>query len=241
MRHSVRTLLVAGGLLLHSTVHAHGLWIEERRGNIEVIYGHGAEDDAYGPDKVRQAWAFDVGGKPLASSITKWSDHARVKPDSAPASVMVVLDNGVWTQKPDRQWVNLPKQQVPGALQASQSLKYSLAIYQPRAKLAVPEAAKFVILPQGDALQVGPGKPLTVQVLLDGKPAAGIEVIGDYRNAPHTVSAKTDAQGHATLTVRNEGLNVIAAQTKQAVSNDPDLDRLSYFASLTFLGEPHHE
>lgn len=34
------------GLLLAAQASAHGLWTEQRRGNIEVIYGHGAEDNA---------------------------------------------------------------------------------------------------------------------------------------------------------------------------------------------------
>ena len=47
------------GLLLATQASAHGLWTEQRRGNIEVIYGHGAEDNAFKAQKISGAWAYD--------------------------------------------------------------------------------------------------------------------------------------------------------------------------------------
>ncbi|MOA49390.1 Nickel uptake substrate-specific transmembrane region [compost metagenome] len=85
------------------------------------------------------------------------------------------------------------------------------------------------------------GKLLPVRVLIDGKPAAGIELIGDYRGAPHQVSAVTDAAGRAQVMVRNEGLNIIAAEANLPVANDPDIETRGLFTSLTFLGEAHRE
>ena len=41
-----KTLLVIAALFA-GQASAHGLWTEQRRGNIEVIYGHGAEDNAF--------------------------------------------------------------------------------------------------------------------------------------------------------------------------------------------------
>ena len=54
-------------------------------------------------------------------------------------------------------------------------------------------------------------RDVDVRELVDGKPAAGIKLIGDYRGAPHEVSAETDAEGRANVPVRNEGLNIISA------------------------------
>ncbi|NQD94964.1 DUF4198 domain-containing protein, partial [Pseudomonas sp. CrR25] len=85
------------------------------------------------------------------------------------------------------------------------------------------------------------GKPLAVRVLVDGKPVAGVELIGDYRSAPHQVSATTDAEGRAEVIVRNEGLNVISAEVSLPVENDAEIETRGLFASLTFLGEAHHE
>jgi uncharacterized GH25 family protein len=99
----------------------------------------------------------------------------------------------------------------------------------------------MVILPETDPLAVGVGKLLPVRVLIDGKPAAGIDLIGDYRSAPHQISAKTDAQGRAQIEVRNEGLNIIAAEVDLPVANDADIESRGLFTSLTFLGEAHRE
>lgn len=126
-------------------------------------------------------------------------------------------------------------------VEATETFKYSLAIYEPGAKLPALEPIKFVILPEVDPLTVGPGQPLPVRVLLDGKPAAGVKLVGDYRSAPNTVSTETDAEGRAKVLVRNEGLNVIAAHMEIKLKDNKDVDTRGVFTSLTFLGEPHHE
>lgn len=229
------------GLLLSTHVSAHGLWTEQRRGNIEVIYGHGAEDNAFKAQKISGAWAYDAQGKMIPVTVERLSDHARLKPLKTPAIMAVALDNGMWSQTADKQWVNQGRSKVPGAIESTQTFKYSLAIYQPGATLPALNQLKLVIVPQVDPLTVGPGNSLPVQVLLDGKPAAGIKLVGDYRNAPNTLSTETDAQGRAQVLVRNEGLNVIAAQVQVPLKDNPDVATRGLFSSLTFLGEPHHE
>ncbi|MGY2352950.1 DUF4198 domain-containing protein [Pseudomonas sp. SDO528_S397] len=229
------------GLLFATHASAHGLWTEERRGNIDVIYGHGAEDDAFKPEKISGAWAYDLRGKLIPVTVQRLPDHARLQPLKPPASVAVALDNGMWSQTPDKKWINQGRSQVPGAIESTHTFKYSLAIYQAGAKLPALGKIKLLILPEVDPLTVGPGKPLPVRVLLDGKPAAGVKLIGDYRNAPNTLSAETDAQGRAKVVVRNEGLNVIAAQVEVPVDNNADVATRGLFSSLTFLGQPHHE
>jgi len=229
------------GLLFSTQVYAHGLWTEQRRGNIEVIYGHGAEDDAFKAQKVSGAWAYDAGGKMIPVTVKRLDDHARLQPLKPPAVLAVALDNGVWSKTADNKWINQGRSKVPGAVESTQTFKYSLAIYQPGAKLPKLGQIKLLILPEVDPLTIGPGKSLPVQVLLDGKPAAGIKLIGDYRNAPNTLSTETDAQGRAQVLVRNEGLNVIAAQVEIPLKDNADVATRGLFSSLTFLGEPHHE
>ena len=80
-----------------------------------------------------------------------------------------------------------------------------------------------------------------MRVLLDGKPAAGVKLYGDYRSAPITLSTETVKVGRAQVLVRNEGLNVIAAQVEVPVKDSADVNSRGLFSSLTFLGEPHHE
>ena len=229
------------GLLVATQASAHGLWTEQRRGNVEVIYGHGAEDNAFKPMKVSGAWAYDSAGRIIPVTVLRLVDHARLQPLKAPAVMAVALDNGMWSQTADKKWINQGRSKVPGAIESTQTFKYSLAIYQPGAKLPKLAQMKLLILPEVDPLTVGPGKSLPVRVLLDGKPMAGVKLIGDYRSAPATVSTETDADGRAQVLVRNEGLNVIAAQVEVPVKDSVDVDSRGLFSSLTFVGEPHHE
>ena len=229
------------GLLFATEVSAHGLWTEERRGNIEVVYGHGAEDNAFKPQKISGAWAYDASGKMIPVTVQRLADHARLQPLRPPAVMAVALNNGMWSQTADKKWINEGRSKVPGATEATQTFKYSLAIYQPGARLPKLDQIKLLILPEVDPLTVGPGKSLPVRVLLDGKPAAGVKLYGDYRSAPNTLSTETDKDGRAQVLVRNEGLNVIAAQVEVPVKGSVDVDSRGLFSSLTFLGEPHHE
>ncbi|WP_130901484.1 DUF4198 domain-containing protein [Pseudomonas sp. Sample_23] len=238
--HYGKSLLLLAALFT-GQVSAHGLWTEERRGNIEVIYGHGAEDNAFKAQKISGAWAYDASGKMIPVSVERLADHARLKPLKPPAVLAVALNNGMWSQTADKKWINEGRSKVPGATEATQTFKYSLAIYQPGAKLPKLDQIKLLILPEVDPLTVGPGKSLPVRVLLDGKPAAGVKLYGDYRSAPNTLSTETDKDGRAQVLVRNEGLNVIAAQVEAPVKGSADVDSRGLFSSLTFLGEPHHE
>ncbi|MGY2375224.1 DUF4198 domain-containing protein [Pseudomonas sp. SDO524_S393] len=239
----MRTLapLALIGLLFATQASAHGLWTEQRRGNIEVIYGHGAEDNAFKARKISGAWAYDVGGKMIPVTVERLADHARLKPLKSPAVLAVALDNGMWSQTADKKWINQGRTQVPGAIESIQTFKYSLAIYEPGAKLPALKQIKLLILPEADPLTVGPGQSLPVRVLLNGQPAAGVKLIGDYRNAPNTLSTETDKDGRAQVVVRNEGLNVIAAQVEVPLKGNADVATEGLFTSLTFLGEPHHE
>ncbi|VVO17955.1 DUF4198 domain-containing protein [Pseudomonas fluorescens] len=229
------------GLLFATEVSAHGLWTEQRRGNIEVVYGHGAEDNTFKPEKISGAWAYDVSGKMIPVTVQRLADHARLQPLKPPAVMAVALNNGMWSQTADKKWINEGRSKVPGAIESIQTFKYSLAIYQPGARLPSLDQMKLLILPEVDPLTVGAGKSLPVRVLLDGKPVAGVKLTGDYRSAPNTLSTETDAQGRAQVLVRNEGLNVIAAQVEVPVKDSADVSRRGLFSSLTFLGEPHHE
>jgi uncharacterized GH25 family protein len=233
--------LLLASLFASSSGLAHGLWTEERRGNIEVIYGHGAEDDAFKAEKISGAWAYDAAGKMIPVTVERLADHARLHPVRKPAVLGVALDNGAWSKTPDGEWINQGRSQVADSTESLHTYKYSLAIYAEGAKLPDLKALKLVILPETDPLKVGPGQPLPVRVLADGKPLAGVELVGDYRGAPHQVSARTDAEGRAQVVVRNEGLNIISASVYLPVENDPDIESRGLFTSLTFLGAPHHE
>ena len=195
------SLKIAGALaLLTSTqANAHGLWTEQRRGNVEVVYGHGAEDNAFKAEKIKRAWAFDAAGKMIPVTVQRLADHARLQPLEPAAVVAVLLDNGPWSQTADKQWVNKDRTQVTHAIASTHSFKYSLAINQPGAHLPRLDMLRLAIIPQAHPLAVGPGNPLDVQVLVDGKPAADVELYADYRGAPMSSAARpTRTAAHAS-------------------------------------------
>lgn len=233
-------LITAFGMLSASSAYAHGVWTESRYGHLEVVYGHGAEDEAYAPEKVRGVWAYDQGGKMVPVTVERLTDHARLKPLSAPAVVTMALDNGVWSKKKDGSSINAPMNYVPGATSSSHSYKYSLAVLEPHARIPDQLKIAMVIRPLKDPTEVGVGNLLPVLVTIDGKPAANIQLLDDYRGMLDVSSAKTDADGKASIVVRNAGLNIIAAQAKVASSAEPDVSERSLFTSLTFVGTGHH-
>ncbi|GAB7529506.1 DUF4198 domain-containing protein [Pseudomonas sp. 3A(2025)] len=232
---------VIGAALYAGQASAHGLWTEQRRGNIEVVYGHGPEDNAFKAQKVSGAWAYDLAGKQVPVTVERLDDHARLKPIKPVAVMAVALDNGMWTRNKDKKWINEGRSKVAGGTESIHTFKYSLAIYEHGAKLPDLDKLKMVIVPQVDPLEVGPGKPLPVQVLIDGKPAAGIKLFGDYRSEPDEVSAETDAEGRASVVVRNGGLNIIAAEVTLPVKDNADIEARGLFTSLTFVGAEHHD
>ena len=70
---------------------------------------------------------------------------------------------------------------------------------------------------------------------------SGVEVWPDLVNDPDGASVRTDANGLATVTVRNQGLNVIRAEyTEHAVRGDADgkVDLVEHFATLSFTLTP---
>lgn len=234
-----RSMFTAAALLGAQSAYAHGIWTEQRYGHLEVVYGHGAEDEAYSPEKIKGVWAYDQHGAGVPVTVQRLGDHARLEPMAPPAIVTVALDNGIWSKNAKGETVNKPMAEVPGAVSASHSYKYSLAILEPHARL--PDRLKMAMLirPLKDPMEIGVGNLLPVEVTIDGKPAAGIALLDDYRGMSDASSVKTDAQGRASIVVRNAGLNIIAAQAKVPALNEKGISERSLFTSVTFVGEGH--
>ncbi|GGK08574.1 DUF4198 domain-containing protein [Pseudomonas matsuisoli] len=239
MKHAL-PLLAAMSIFSTQAALAHGIWTEQRYGHLEVVYGHGAEDEAYAPEKVKGVWAYDHSGHLIPVTVERLEDHARLKPIAHPAVLTVSYDNGIWSKNKDGKSFNAPRSEVPGAVSSSRSYKYSLAILEPHAH--IPEHLKLamVIRPLKDPMEVGVGNPLPVEVTIDGKPAANIALLDDYRGTADASSVKTDAQGRADIVIRNSGLNIIAAQARVPAAGEEGITERSLFTSLTFAGEAHH-
>lgn len=231
LRTSLLLLAVAAGA---TTAQAHGIWIAQRHGDLAIVYGHGAGDDAYRPEKVKAATARLASGETKPARIVPQAKNALVEPDKDATLLSVVLDNGIWTKGPDGKSVNKPKREVPGAQSASHSIKTNTTILAGGGSVK-PSGLGLEIVPLVDPMTLKMGEDLPVQVLSDGKPLAGVALNTDYLNDPHAMSSRTDQNGKVTLFVRNDGLNVIGVAHAKPVSDNPDLDQVSYFATLSFM------
>ncbi|MEL4375104.1 DUF4198 domain-containing protein [Brucella cytisi] len=242
MRSFVKALQASAVLtfLAPAIAGAHGIWIAERHGTQAVVYGHGASDEAYDPQKLKTVTAKNGEGKDVAVEIKRLEDHALL---SVPKDAVVVsgtFDNGFWAEGPDGKWINKPKSEVPGAKQSSQSQKFAVAILDHLRKKPEAQGLPLEIVPLMDPTILEAGNELPVQILFDGKPVEGVEVTADYVNDSHAAPVKTNAEGIARINIRNAGLNVVGAGYSRPLSDSKEADKLSYFTTLTFNLDHHH-
>ncbi len=234
-------LLAAAGLVLATAVPAlsHGAWVDERWGELAVIYGHGAGDDGYDPAKVVKATAINADGSKLPLKMEPAANHMLLKPDGEPALIAIEFDNGYWSEDANGKWLNKPKSEVPGAKQASHTIKNSIALIHAHGTLPAFPPQPLQILPLDNPIGLKPGERYRVRVLFEGKPLEGKEVMLDYVGLPDLVSAKTDAQGETEVILRNAGLNVLAVSQAVPLEGSSAADESGYTATLTFVAEPH--
>jgi len=229
----LRILLTLSALAATSAAQAHGIWVAQRHGDLAVVYGHGASDEAYAPQKIKAAVSHLASGEAREAKIVPQPRNVLVEPVQDSTVLTVVLDNGVWTKRADGKSVNKPKRDVPDAQSASHSIKTTTAILSRGGPLR-PTGLALEIVPLVDPMQLKMGDDLPVQVFSEGKPLAGVALNTDYLNDPHAMSAKTDGNGKTTLFVRNDGLNVIGVAHVKQTPDNPEVDQVSYFATLSF-------
>lgn len=237
LRRILLALAAVGALT--STAHAHGIWTAQRHGDLAIVYGHGAGDDAYKPEKVKSAVSYLASGEKRDSKVLPQAKNVLVEPTLDAVALTVTLDNGIWTKDADGKSVNKPKSQVTGAQSASYSIKINTTILKSGAS-PKPTGQGLEIVALVDPMTLKMGDDLPVQVFADGKPLAGIPLYVDYVNDGHAKSNKTDADGKVTLFVRNDGLNVIGVSYAKATPGNAEVDQVSYFATLSFT-LPHGE
>jgi len=232
---ALTSVLFVAATLVASHASAHGIWVEKRRDNLEVVYAHGVQDDAYKTEKFYGAWGYDLAGKPVPVQVQRLDTHVRLLPNSAPATLLAVLDNGHFSQDPDGKWHNLRRAEVPGATQSMRIWKYNLSVMQPGAQLPELDQLRLAIVPQADPVALKAGESLPVQVLFDGKPLAGVKLVEDYRNMDHQASYETDAHGRAQVIVRNRGLNVLYVNYKHPLEDGSGINVLWMDSTLSFV------
>ena len=240
----LRQIMAVSGALalvlsLPAIAGAHGAWVAERWGELGVVYGHGAGDDPYDPARITEALAIAGDGKTAPVAVDKKDKHAILKPEGEPAAIALTFDNGYWTEKADGRWVNEPKDKVPDAKSAGHYIKNSLSLLHAHDALPAFPKQDLQIVPLDNPIGRKAGDPIRLRVLHDGKPLAGVVVTLDYVNQAGLKSDPTDADGEVVVTIRNDGLNVLAVDHSIPLENDPKADTIGYTATLSFVAEAH--
>lgn len=238
MKTLLSLLILASGLAASSTTLAHGIWFAQRSGELALIYGEGAEDlDVIKRQtKLRGIAAYNAMNTPVETALKPTDRLLLIDVQQQPAVVTGVLDNGYWTKGQDGKWVNQSKDAVPGASESGYYLKYAVHLRAPlnMALTALP-GQTLQIVPITHVLPKHKNQPLKLRVLYQGQPVAGAQVLADFVNDPDAKPLRTGKDGRVTVTVRNQGLNVITARLNVAPEDATKANKTEHFASLSFI------
>lgn len=233
---------IAFTLLQPISAGAHGIWTAERWGELGLIYGHGAGDDPYDPAKITEIHAIAENGKDISVEVENHKTHAILKPTAEPAAIAINFDNGYWTERNDGSWVNQPKNQVEGAKSAGHYVKSNLSLLHLHGELPAFPQQTLQILPLDNPIGRKAGDKIRLQVLFEGKPLPEAVITLDYVNRNSLESEPTDGNGEVTMTLANDGLNVLSVGHSKPLENDPAADKVGYNATLSFVAAGHsHE
>lgn len=235
-RRAISVAVLAAVSLTSVAADAHGIWFAQRAKQLALIYGLGSDD----LDMVKRLplvesiSAYDSEYHPIKAAARIAGPIVLVDADTPPTIVAAVMPYGVWSKVAGGDWEKKTLAESPNATVSSKNIKLAVSI---QGKLTKPIPA----LP-GHVLQIVPvgtipatmGSRLTYKVLYKGAPLAGARVINDFVNDPDAKGLRTKADGTVTLTVRNQGLNVIQA-VYVGPSDQPALyHEMEYVATLAF-------
>ncbi|RSZ42499.1 MULTISPECIES: DUF4198 domain-containing protein [unclassified Variovorax] len=232
----IRCLLAACGLsaLLCAPAGAHGVWVAQRAGELAVVLGEGALDEAYEPAQVREAKAFTANGAPSGVKLQPRERNVVVVPEADAAVLSVAVEDGFWSQGADGKWVSGSRAKVPDARRAGYYMKFGTTLLKPVAMPFAPLGLDLEIVPLIDPSKLRRGQLLPVRVLSRGQPVAGAAVIGDFIGNTAGPRVKTDKAGRASIVVGSSGLNVVAVSLNRPRSDRREADEDGLEATLAF-------
>ena len=238
---TIATVLSASAVTF--AAQAHGIWFAQRAKQIALIYGIGSDD----LDMVKRlpllntVAGWDADWKPVAVTLRAAGVIPVVDAATPYAALGATMDYGMWTKRTDGEFVNKGKDEVPGAAFAERTFKYTVFLAKPNLKeMPLLQGHRLQIVPVGGAIPQEIGKPITLKVYFDGKPAAGAEILTDFVNDPDMPTLKTGPDGTVGFRLRNQGLNVIAATIIGKTDQPTKYDYIEYRATLSFI-LPHAE
>lgn len=221
-------------LLLAGQVTAHGIYATHRHDDMVIVYGHGPSDEKYENKDLLGLDGYDKDGKPVSIEHNSKNGYVTFAPAEDLAMISATFDNGYWSEQPDGEWVKKSKDQVEGAKQGGRYMKYNVSLLKPLNDKPKATGLPLEILPLVDPFTLKPGDKLEVQVLANGKPLADTELATEFITNRKKGVVKTDSNGKAEVTIRNEGLNVLATETEVKSEDTTKADKTVNFATLAF-------
>ncbi len=240
--------LAALMLVFDAPCHAHDMWITVEQPTVGkplhalVGWGH-AFPETESLDKDNMAPAFVMGPKGrLDVKLGEKQDFFTVTPVSEGSYVVAGGRKESWYTKTPEGRKDLPRSQVPDAVSCTRSAKYVKAVVNVgKAKDAVstPVAHVLEIVTLKNPADVRPGGDLPVQVLYEGKPLAGAQILATFSGFSKNTSSfafagRTDKEGKTEIRCWNSGLWLALVKHELPFPNPAECDTLSYGASLTF-------
>jgi len=230
----IRSLLAFSALMFSSHAWAHTVWLEPVAGKVDVYRvvfgGHLGKEEKYRPEKLKSVEAIDAQGARLDIRREVMADGVNLQISGPAALIAAHFDNGIHTRGPNGPSVEKPMSEVRGAKSATNAVKYHKTIVAWSALVSKPLNQPFEVVPV-DAAKPVAGKTMRVQVLLDGKPAAGIRLGRGEEGKPN--DPVTDASGVASFTPE-KGFNKLWAGKRTATTGNPNYTELSYEYLLGF-------
>jgi nickel transport protein len=220
-------------LLSGTAATAHGAWVAERHGEFYVVYGHGAADDAYDPAKVTMLQACSLAMECTDIARRDAAEHVAFAKPEAPL-IRLGFDNGFWSKGADGEWQNLPKDQVAGATESGHYVKTGTFVAGHLESIPAAFGVGLEVRPLADPMALSIGGTLPVEVLLDGKPAIGAELVVDYLNNGDAEPLIVGADGKAEVPITSAGLTVIVAFMTTPSEDAAKADEMGHAASLAF-------
>lgn len=231
------SLATAAGLvclLLAGQAAAHGIYAKERHDEVVIIYGHGPTDEKYEHNDLLELKGYGKDSQPMTVDYSSKNGYITLAPSDDLKAISAVFDNGYWSEQADGSWIKKSKDQVEGAKQGGRYMKYNTTILKPLDGKPKATGALLEIVPMVDPLTLKQGDKLEVQVLSNGEPVPNIELASEVvSDRMHNV-VKTDRNGKATITIRNEGLNVLGTETETKAEDPAKADKSVNFATLAF-------
>lgn len=216
---------------------AHGIWFAQRADDLALIYGEGSDDldMVKRLPLIRRVDAYAADGSAVPTTLKSIGKIPAVDLAAAPAIVASVLDNGIWTKSTDGKWHKKPKGEVANAKHSSENFKYAVHWRLPlqQAMAAIP-GHDLQLIPLSPAMPAHKGEKLALRVVFKGQPYAGAKVIADFVNDPDAEPLVSDQNGLVVVPVRNQGLNVIAAEIETPPADAALTDAVEHVATLSF-------